>query len=88
MRIIEHSTTPHEVVNSLFPLGDEIQKRTVHITAFLVHSMLYKPSVSPPARLPYPTHYQWPQNFLKPPVSGIVSSLFALGSILGFIALH
>jgi hypothetical protein len=70
MWIIEHSTTPPDVVNSL-PLwahsGTKSPKNTVHITAFRLPRM---PQPAPhPARLPYATLDPGSQNFLKPNVA-------------------
>jgi hypothetical protein len=87
MRTIEHSTTPHDVVNSLSHSGDEFQKTTIGITASSFTAR-YTNDRSP-IRPGFRTHHRRPQNFLKPNAGvGIVSSLFALGSILSFIALH
>jgi len=84
MRIIEHSTTPYGLVNSLSHSGTRFKKRTVRITAFLLRRMLYRQSVSP-ARLPYPIDYQGPQNFLEAKCRCKVRWLFALDSRLSFI---
>ena len=126
MWIIEHSTTPHDLVNSLSHCGTKSQKNTVRITALLLPSMPYK-TTGLPIRPGFRTRpaTRGRKNFLKPnaayaprqiqlgieldflegrrkvrltknrlpacktrssSLAGIGSWLFALGSILSFIA--
>src|SRR6266851_4066613 len=83
MRIIEHSTTPHDLVNSLSHSGTKFKKeRCVSQPSSLTHAIQ---TIGLPIRPGFrirPTASGRKTSSNRMRGVGIVSSLFALGSIL------